>query len=188
VIPYTTEARTDTGVSNVTLGFWLFIASEVMLFGALFSSYALLRVSAPDWPAGGDMLVTALGVTNTALLMALTAVAWRAGRTRPASARWLLVIASAVALLFLLTLGLEYSGQWRSGHVPATSTFFAMYYTLTGIHALHVLGGIIANLWVIAATTSVDDALTSARLRVMSHYWMFVALVWIVMFVGLYLS
>ncbi len=46
-IPYTVERRADTGVTNVTLGIWLFLASEVMLFGALFSAYALLRVSAP---------------------------------------------------------------------------------------------------------------------------------------------
>lgn len=188
MIPYTTEARTDTGVSNVTLGFWLFMASEVMLFGALFSSYALLRVSAADWPAGGDMLVTALGAANTALVTMLTAVAWRAGRTRPASARWPLLFVSAMAALFLVILVLEYSGQWRSGHLPATSTFFAMYYTLTGIHAFHVLGGIIANLWVMTSAASAGDALTSARLRVVSHYWVFVAIVWLVMFLGLYLS
>jgi len=83
MIPYTAEARPDTGVSNVTLGFWLFIASEVMLFGALFSSYALLRVSAAAWPSGSALLSLTLGTANTALLMLLTAIAWRAGRARP---------------------------------------------------------------------------------------------------------
>ena len=45
-IPYTTEARPDTGLYNAKLGIWLFLASEVMLFGALFSSYVLLRTGA----------------------------------------------------------------------------------------------------------------------------------------------
>ena len=188
MIPYTAEARPDTGVSNVTLGFWLFIASEVMLFGALFSSYALLRVSAAAWPSGRDLLSLTLGTANTALLMLLTAIAWRAGRTRPAAARGLLTIVSALALVFLTIKGFEYAGKWQLGQVPATSTFFAMYYTLTGIHALHVLGGIVANLWVMAGAASVGDALTSARLRVVSHYWVFVDLVWLMIFAGMYLA
>ena len=52
-IPYASTARPDTGVSNTTLGMWLFIASEVMLFGALFSSYVLLRTGDPAWPDQG---------------------------------------------------------------------------------------------------------------------------------------
>ena len=49
-IPYTVEARPDTGLPNGKLGIWLFLASEVMLFGALFSTYILLRVGAAEWP------------------------------------------------------------------------------------------------------------------------------------------
>ena len=49
-IPFTTEVRPDTGLTNPKLGIWLFLASEVMLFGALFSSYALLRMGAESWP------------------------------------------------------------------------------------------------------------------------------------------
>jgi len=48
-IPYAVEARPDTGLFNAKLGIWLFLASETMLFGALFSSYVLLRVGAPEW-------------------------------------------------------------------------------------------------------------------------------------------
>jgi cytochrome c oxidase subunit III len=51
-IPYTVEAREDTGLYNGKLGMWLFLASEVMLFGALFSSYILLRVGHPHWLEG----------------------------------------------------------------------------------------------------------------------------------------
>ena len=49
-IPYTVEVRPDTGLTNPKLGIWLFLASEVMLFGALFSSYILLRTGAAEWP------------------------------------------------------------------------------------------------------------------------------------------
>ena len=51
-IPYTVQPRPDTGLFNAKMGVWLFLASEVMLFGALFTSYILLRVGAPEWPHG----------------------------------------------------------------------------------------------------------------------------------------
>src|SRR5205807_6539335 len=68
-IPYTVEARPDTGLPNGKLGIWLFLASEVMLFGALFSSYILLRVGADpvNWPHG--LLNIPIGTFNTAVLI-----------------------------------------------------------------------------------------------------------------------
>ena len=80
-IPYTIEPRPDTGLYNAKLGIWLFLASEVMLFGGLFSAYVLLRVGAPDgyWPHG--WLNVTLGTLNT-LILALSAIttllAWAA--------------------------------------------------------------------------------------------------------------
>ena len=69
-IPYTTKARPDTGLFNAKLGIWLFLASEVMLFGALFSSYILLRVGADPntWPHG--LLNIPIGTFNTTVLIA----------------------------------------------------------------------------------------------------------------------
>src|ERR1041385_6247437 len=78
-IPYTSTARPDTGLYNAKVGIWLFLASEVMLFGALFSSYILLRVGADPgtWPHG--LLNVPLGTINTFILISssITAVmAW----------------------------------------------------------------------------------------------------------------
>src|SRR5205814_7185226 len=68
-IPYTVQPRPDTGLYNAKVGIWLFLASEVMLFGALFSSYILLRVGAADvnWPHG--LLNIPIGTFNTAVLI-----------------------------------------------------------------------------------------------------------------------
>ena len=55
-IPYAVSARPDTGLANGKFGIWLFLASEVMLFGALFATYVLLRVGNPEWPAGHTIL------------------------------------------------------------------------------------------------------------------------------------
>ena len=186
--PSAYEPRSDTGVDSATLGFWLFIASEVMLFGALFSSYALLRVSAADWPAAGTALNQTLGWANTGLLLVLTGIAIRVGRARPSASRGLLLVMSAIAMVFLAIKALEYRAKWSLGQVPATSTFMAMYYTLTGVHALHVVGGVLANLWVRAGTRSVSETMTAGRLRALSRYWVLVDLVWLAIFVGLYLK
>jgi len=84
-IPYTVYARPDTGLYNAKIGIWLFLASEVMLFGGLFSAYILLRVGADPgtWPHGWQDVT--LGTINT-LVLALSAVttlmAWVACKVR----------------------------------------------------------------------------------------------------------
>ena len=68
-IPYTVAVRPDTGLSNGKLGVWLFLASEVMLFGALFSSYILLRVGSTEWPHGFEELNVPMAAFNTIVLI-----------------------------------------------------------------------------------------------------------------------
>src|SRR2546426_207474 len=69
-IPYNVHPRPDTGLYNAKLGIWLFLASEVMLFGALFSSLILLRTGAPTWPRGWTFLNVPLATVNTFVLIA----------------------------------------------------------------------------------------------------------------------
>jgi cytochrome c oxidase subunit 3 len=181
MIPYTTEPRSDTRVTNVTMGIWLFLASEVMFFGALFSAYALLRVGAPSWPSGRDVLSLAIGSANTFVLLWMTAAAWRA-RARPHQTRLWLVMSTGLAILFLGFKGVEYAGEIRSGLLPSTSTFLAMYFTLTGLHALHVIGGIAANVWIVAGAGRVPAPLSAGRVRAVTLYWAFVDVVWLAIF------
>jgi cytochrome c oxidase subunit III len=188
VIPYTTSPRADTGVSNVTLGIWLFLASEVMLFGALFSSYTLLRVSAPSWPSGSEVLNLALGVTNTVVLMLMTGAAWRAGSATWPSAHRLLVVCSVLAVVFLGVKSIEYAGEIRQGLVPSVNTFLATYFTLTGLHALHVIAGLVANVWALTGVRRVGMDMTTGRIRALALYWAFVDAVWVIIFILFYLS
>ena len=69
-IPYTVKPRPDTGLYNAKLGIWLFLASEVMLFGALFSSYVLLRVGAADGTWSRGLMDVIVGAGNTMVLIA----------------------------------------------------------------------------------------------------------------------
>src|ERR1700741_773874 len=69
-IPYNVEIRRDTGLTNGKIGIWLFLASEVMLFGALFASYILIRTGSPRWPHGSTILNVPLATFNTIVLIA----------------------------------------------------------------------------------------------------------------------
>ena len=120
-IPYIVEARPDTGLHNGKLGIWLFLASEVMLFGALFSAYALLRVSATDWPSGRQLLGGGLALANTATLILLTTRMWRAARGPAANVRRRLGGASVLALIFLILKGAEWAGEFSHGLAPSTN-------------------------------------------------------------------
>jgi heme/copper-type cytochrome/quinol oxidase subunit 3 len=187
-IPYTTDRRLDTGVTNVTMGVWLFIASEVMLFGALFSSYVLLRVSAVDWPTGRDVLNLAFGLGNTFVLALVTGCATRARNRAPAGVgRWL-TVSAVFGIAFLAVKCLEWAEELARGLRPADSTFLAMYFTLTGFHAAHVLGGAAANLWVAASAGRVSDAMLAGRAKGLAIYWLFVDVVWLMILVLLYLT
>src|SRR5687768_13045919 len=99
-IPYASAPRPDTGVSNTTLGMWLFIASEVMLFGALFSSYVLLRTGAAAWPDQQATLNVPLGASNTVILLASSAaiVTASAAVRRGAAGRFRGLMAASILL------------------------------------------------------------------------------------------
>ena len=164
------------------MGIWLFLASEVMLFGALFSAYALLRTSAPAWPSGRATLQLTIGAINTGLLMGMTAAAWRARNAPPDAARRWIGAGTALALAFLGLKSLEYAREIHAGLLPSTSTFFATYFLLTGLHALHVAGGAVANLWAMAGTSRVNAAMNAGRFRALGLYWLFVDVVWLIIF------
>ena len=187
-IPYTVQRRPDTGVSNVMMGVWLFLASEVMLFGALFSAYALLRLSAPAWPSGRGLLSLPIGSANTLVLVLMTASAWKARTAAVDRARILMLFSTLFAGVFLGIKAAEYRGEIALGLVPALNTFLATYYTLTGLHALHVAGGLIANLWIVGGSRRAGTAMTAQRIHAISLYWAFVDAVWFVIFFLMYLS
>lgn len=257
-IPYTVEARPDTGLYNAKVGIWLFLASEVMLFGALFSSYILLRVGAPDeyWPHG--WLNVPIGTVNTLVLISssiTTVLAWAACKMNNYSAfkRWH-AITILCAITFVCIKSYEYhdkfthyeitlkDGKIADGHIvsndpkadhvvikghyvetdrselydllkhrdhkheelsiprdqiakmqnygPWHNTYLAIYFTLTGLHALHVIGGaiVIAFLWGPGSKMwKTDHERFTNRIEVSGLFWHFVDLVWIFLFPVLYL-
>lgn len=192
-IPYASQPRPDTGVSNATLGMWLFIASELMLFGALFSAYALLRTGDPAWPDQGATLNVALAAVNTVILVAssvaITGAARAASHQAAAAFRRLMAVTLVCGLLFLVLKSVEYAQELGAGLRPATNNFLGLYFAMTGLHALHVLGGLAVNAWLLAtaAGQATHPARFASRARSAALYWNLVDAIWLVMFVVLYL-
>ncbi len=193
-IPYTVEPRPDTGVYNAKLGIWLFLASEVMLFGALFSSYVLLRVGAVSWPHGYEHLNIPLATVNTVVLISssVTMVMSWASLALKNIRRYRLYMGATIGLacVFLVIKGFEYAAKFEHGLYPGTSTFMAIYFTLTGLHALHIIGGIVVNSYLLGPGSRMwktDPARFTNRVEVAGLYWHFVDLVWIFLFPVLYL-
>jgi len=191
-IPYTVEERPDTGLTNGKLGIWLFLASEVMLFGALFSTYIILRTGAPEWPHGE--LNVWLGMANTFILIGssvMMVMAWASLKLNDWGKHRLYLIATfLLAALFLVNKYFEYASHFTRGELPSHSTFLAIYYTLTGLHGIHILGGMIVMAYFIGpgaglAKKSPDQF--ANRIEYTGLYWHFVDLVWIFLFPVLYL-
>jgi cytochrome c oxidase subunit III len=191
-IPYTVEARPDSGLPNGKLGIWLFLASEVMLFGALFSTYILLRVGADTWPHGE--LSVPLGAVNTIILIGSSVtmvMAWASLKMNNwGRHRMFLGLTFLLALVFLVNKYFEYEEHLLAGEGPAHNTFLAIYYTLTGLHGLHIVGGMIVMGYLLGPGAGLwkrNPAQFTNRIEYTGLYWHFVDLVWIFLFPVLYL-
>jgi heme/copper-type cytochrome/quinol oxidase subunit 3 len=193
-IPYTVSARPDTGLTNGKLGTWLFLASEVMLFGALFATYIMLRVGAESWPAGADLLNVPLAFLNTLVLITSSVtmvMAWASlMRNRFGAFRVYMGLTILAGVGFLVIKYIEYSAKFEHHYYPSTNTFLGIYFTLTGLHAFHVLGGMALNAWFWgpgAKLWQTDRAWFTNRVEHAGLFWHFVDLVWIFLFPILYL-
>jgi cytochrome c oxidase subunit III len=287
-IPYTLTARPDTGLYNGKLGIWLFLASEVMLFGAIFTAYLFMRLGAEDgtWP--DHIQNVALGFANTCILIcsSITMVwAWVALKERKFNTyRLALGLTILCGIAFLCIKAVEYHSKFnhlgvmikadaidkympelqkmnafvgsipsqhvyevrsedvkntagdsftfvpdknpsylvnlapekgasapeaavgdgdatitiqksdveRSGYLlPAYGTYYAVYFLVTGLHALHIVGGVVVMTYFLTIGSRLykrNPEQLSNRIEVTGIFWHFVDLVWITVFPILYLT
>lgn len=194
-IPYAVHPHPVTGIPNGKLGIWLFLASEVMLFGALFSALILLRVGADHWPHGVEEgLSIPLATLNTLVLItsSVTMVMSWASLKLNQYGKFQLYFAVTIlfAFVFLVIKYIEYSDKFHHGHYPRTNNFYATYFTMTGLHGLHVIGGIVVNSYLLLMGRrqwNRDRDRFTNRIEFAGLYWHFVDLVWIFLFPILYL-
>lgn len=288
-IPYVVTARPDTGLWNAKIGIWLFLASEVMLFGGLFSAYIFLRLDAEpgSWPHG--LLNVPVGTMNTAVLIASSVtvvLSWAALKMRQfARYQFYMALTIICGIIFLVVkLAYEWPQKFEhfgafikpsalekyepylgnhhladkglpprreiTGHLhnqealndatikeyemaldavnadptnpasdrphfwplavtekmakvekedveyanmflPKHSTYFSTYFTITGLHGLHVLGGVLVFCYMLLpASTRIyrrNPEHLANRVEVAGLFWHFVDLVWIFVFPLFYL-
>ena len=186
------------------LGLWLFIATELMLFGGLFLGLVVYRIAYPEAAStASDHLHLWIGGTNTAVLltssltMALAVVGAREGR-RGHSIR-LLLLTALLGLLFLGIKGYEYHSEYQEGLMPRVGPafplgqhaelFFNFYFASTGLHALHLALGILAV--GVFAWRTLSQRLPvpqrATRIEGLGIYWHFVDVVWVFLYPVLYL-
>jgi heme/copper-type cytochrome/quinol oxidase subunit 3 len=184
------RAGEELGLDHLKLGFWMFIASEVMFFGGLISTFLKYKLNSPT-PEQAFLSAPLVGANTFLLLtssftLVLAIAALRDG-DRGGMLRYL-------AITFLLGVGFlggqafEFSTLYRDGVTLTDSLFGSTFFTLTGFHGLHVLVGL---LWLLVVMLKAgrgaygpDDFI---GVEVFGLYWHFVDIVWIVLFTLIYL-
>jgi heme/copper-type cytochrome/quinol oxidase subunit 3 len=197
------------GASQGTIGMWVFLATDAMGFGGLLLAYGVLRTRAGAWPDPAVRFDRALAGALTFVLlfsgatMTAAVAAARAGERR--SARLLLAATALAGLAFVAGQATEFHALATVRHLGLTADHAAaLFYVITGYHGLHVLAGVVA-LTVLGARVSpprvdadadadagagagpTSDRGWAGALAVLSLYWQFVDLIWIVVFTALYL-
>jgi cytochrome c oxidase subunit 3 len=175
------------------LGVWTFLATEVLLFGALFTAYAVYRAKYPAlFQAEHLKLDRALGLANTIVLITSSlTVVLGVDAIRKGKVRLLRMYYGATILLgavFLCVKYVEWAAEFRHGVYPGTNIFFSLYFMLTGLHGIHVLlgMGILAYVVVLAGRGRLSESYTTPA-EMSGLYWHFVDLVWIYLLPLLYL-
>jgi cytochrome c oxidase subunit 3 len=187
------------------LGIWIFLATEVLFFGVLFAAYAITRVRFPEAFAAGSRLTSlSLAGVNTAVLvtssltMALAVHAAQQG-ARKALVGWLYATVG-LGVAFLVIKAAEYRLDYVEHVVPLldfayagpqadqVEVFFYLYFFITGVHALHVLIGVVC-IAVIASMAARDTFGPSyfTPVDVTGLYWHLVDIIWLFVFPMLYL-
>jgi len=175
--------------SNMLLGVRLGILSEVMLFGALFAAYFVIRSESGGWPPNGQERPELLlpGLNTLLLLSSSVTMQWAVravGRGEVAIMRRALRVTLLLGSIFILVQGYEFA---TNGFGLDDGVFGSTFYTLTGFHGAHVLAGL--GFMAIVATRARHGLISAEHhtaVEAASYYWHFVDVVWVVLFSTLY--
>ncbi len=178
-----------TGIPHARLAIWIFLASEVAIFGGLVTIYILVRLNHPEWVEQASHLVNWAGALNTFVLLTSSFVVVNAHTAAHAGdhkkAGNLLFATVGFGLVFLCVKAYEYTHEIAHGFTPVTDLYWSFYFLMTGLHALHVIGGMVA-MTIIAV--DLKKGLNPQRTEYVGMYWHLVDIVWIFLFPLLYLS
>jgi cytochrome c oxidase subunit 3 len=198
---HTKEQQFDTS----KIGMWLFLTTEILLFGGLFVGFALMQQKYPDaFLAAHHHLDRSLGALNTVVLLVssftMVMAVWAAQTNRKKLLIGLLIATMACAFIFLGVKYVEYSHKFHEGllpgkfyshegdTVPNQFVFFSFYFMMTGLHGFHIAGGIIAISWLLVRAVRGDfGSGYYTPVDLVGLYWHLVDMIWIYLFPLLYL-
>jgi cytochrome c oxidase subunit 3 len=189
--------------SGGRVGMWLFISTEILLFGGLFLLYSMYRFKNPvDFHAGSQELSRFFGTLNTAFLITssftvVLAVHWLR-HNRPARAGLFILATIGFAFAFLVVKTIEWSAKFEHGLYPNAHEllsrprgevlYFGLYFMMTGLHALHVIAGAgvlsVVYAWVKRGRVTKDKPIL---LENAALFWHLVDIIWIFLFPLFYL-
>jgi len=183
-------AHQSSRVDARTLGMFLFIASEIMLFGSFFTAYFFVRVAAGTaWPTPPyELPVFVAGVNTVILVTSSFTMHWALQSIKRGNRSGLqagLSLTFLLGLTFLLTQILEYS---RVGFAPYTDAFGTVFFCLTGLHGAHVFVGL--TLLLAATIRSYRGHYSPEEhlgVEIPGIYWHFVDVMWIVVYTTVYI-
>lgn len=200
------EQQHDAG----RLGMWIFLATEILFFGGMFTSYTIYRSLHPAaFDIGSHLLEVKFGATNTAVLicssltMALSIHSAQTGKRKGTIIGWLILTMLLGATFLFLKFRFEWYHDWLEhimpgfgfvyrpewgAHGPQVQMFMCFYFFLTGLHALHMIVGLgILTVLVIMSARGRFTSQYYMPLEISGLYWHFVDIVWIFLFPLLYL-
>ena len=190
---------------SAKLGMWIFLVTEVLLFGGLFAFYAIYRAWNPDMFYNAHKhLNIALGTLNTIVLITSSLTVALAIRSMQLNKQkqtiLLLMITLILAATFLVVKYFEYAHKFHLGQLPGKyytytgiegtnpHVFFSVYFMLTGLHGIHVIAGMTVITWILIRTVKGHfSAEYYTPIENAGLYWHLVDLIWIYLFPLLYL-
>lgn len=185
------------------LGMWLFLATEVLLFGGLFVGYGLMQGKFPlDFKSAHHHLDWRMGALNTIVLLVssytMVMGVHAAQTSQKGKLKAYLAITWLCALTFMVVKYFEYSHKIHEGllpgmfysyegpHMTNEFVFFSFYFMMTGLHGFHVLGGMVAIAWLYLKADTFDASYYTP-VDLVGLYWHLVDLIWIYLFPLYYL-
>ena len=181
--------RSATGVPTGRLAVWWLLASEIFIFGGLITCFVLFKLNGTPGFEDASLTSVTAGAINTFVLLTSSlsvvlahAAIEKGDQNKSFTYIWYTI---GFGLVFLVIKTYEYTGKILHGHTITDNLFWSFYYTMTGLHALHVIGGM-----VIMALISFDirKGHNFQRVELIGIYWHFVDLVWIFLFPLLYIA
>lgn len=186
------ESHAEVNVSKLTLGFWIYLMTDCVLFASLFATFAVLRNNTFGGPTGSSLFSLPYVLIETLVLLAssyscgLAIVTARTGRKQA-----MLGLFAITCVLGLVFLGMELSEFHKliaDGNSWTRSGFLSAYFTLVGTHGLHIFIGL---LWIVVLLARVLKSglthISLRRLTLFSMFWHFLDLIWIFIFTIVYL-